>query len=60
MKTEWHNADEVMEHLTGAQITNGRIEQDGLYLTFADSRVLVIVGLPGLGVVLIQPEGVLH
>jgi len=60
MKMEWQDADEVMAHLTGARIEAGRIEEDGLYLQFADQRVLVIIGLPGLGVTLIQPEGVLH
>lgn len=60
MNLEWHNADEVMAQFSGAQIESGRIEPDGLYLQLSDLRVLVIVGLPGLGVALIKPEGVLH
>ena len=60
MNLEWHNADEVMASICGSQIANGRIEPDGIYLTLADDRVLVIVGLPGLGVAIIQPERALH
>ena len=57
---EWRNADEVMQILRGSQIMDGRIESDGIYLQFADDRVLVIVGLPALGVALMQSERNVH
>lgn len=60
MNVEWHNADEVMAQLGGAQIVSGRIDPDGLYLTFSDQRVLVIVGIPAFGVALIQGERTLQ
>jgi len=60
MNFEWQNAENVMATIAGAQIESGRIEPDGLYLQLVDQRVLVIVGLPGLGVAIIQPETVLH
>jgi len=51
-----------MDCLCGSQILNGRIEEDGLYLQFSDSRVLVIVCLPNesLGLTLLTPEGTLQ
>jgi hypothetical protein len=60
MTFEWRDADSVMAEICGSQIANGRIEPDGLYLTFSDQRVLVIVGLPELGIALLQPERYLH
>lgn len=60
MNLEWRDADGVMAEIGGAQIESWRIEPDGVYLTFSDARVLVIVGLPGLGVALIQPERSVH
>jgi len=60
LSLEWRDADGVMSELSGAQIESGRIETDGIYLTFSDCRVLVIVGLPGLGIALIQPDRSVH
>lgn len=59
-RLEWHDADEVMGLLRGAQIVSGSIDPEGLYLTFSDMRVLVIVGLPALGVALVQSEQTLQ
>ncbi len=60
MTWEWRDADGVMAELAGAQIMGGRIDTNELYLQFSDQRVLVIVGLPGLGLALIKPEEKLH
>lgn len=61
MNTEWRDAEGVMAEIRGLRIEDGRIDEDGLYLEFADQRgVLVIVGLPGLGVMLMQGERTLQ
>ena len=57
---EWREAEDVMAEIRGSQIMEGRIESDGLYLTFSDQRVLVIVGLPAFGVALVQSDKVTH
>lgn len=61
-KLHWGDSDTLMDCLCGSQILNGRIEEDGLYLTFADQRVLVVVCLPDecLGLTLLTPEGTLQ
>ena len=57
---EWRDAEDVMAEIRGSQIMDGRIDGNELYLQFADQRVLVIVGLPALGVALVQSEKVTH
>jgi len=61
-KLHWGDSDDLMDCLCGSQILNGRIEEDGLYLQFADHRVLVIVCLPNesLGLTLLTPQGTLQ
>lgn len=63
MTPEWHSAEEVMEHILGSQISDGRIDEDGLYLQFDNGRgCLVIVCLPNqcLGLALIRGERSVH
>ncbi len=57
---EWREAEDVMAEITGSQIMEGKIDANELYLKFADQRVLVIVGLPALGVALVQSDKVTH
>ena len=57
---EYRDAEEVMQILRGAQIEDGRIQPDGIYLHLTNNRVLVIIGLPSLGVALVQGERSLH
>ena len=60
MDFEWHNADEVLASIRGSQIMDGRIEPDGIYLQFEDQRVLVIIGLPALGIAIVRGERAIH
>ena len=46
MTFEWGDAEDMMAHIRGLQIEDGRIGSDGLYLHLSDQRVLVIVCLP--------------
>jgi len=61
LRLEHYSAEQVIAELSGAQIIAGHIEGDGgLHLRFADGRVFVVIGLPALGVAMLQPEGRLH
>lgn len=61
MNLEWHSAEEVVGMLSGAQIVEVQIDgTKGLHIRFLDERVLVIVGIPDIGVAIIQPERNVH
>jgi hypothetical protein len=58
---EWQDAEQVIAELRGAQIEEVQLEgNQGLHVRFLDDRVLVIVGIPALGVAIIRPERNIH
>lgn len=58
---DWQSPEDVIKQLYGAQIQEVQIEgSEGIHIKFQDERVLVIVGIPNIGIALINPERALH
>jgi len=57
MEWESGDAEKIMSELSGAQVLRVQIDgPNGIHIHFLDERVLVVVGLPALGIAIIQPD----